>query len=197
MAAPLSDDVLDRVFRTARTFNSYTDRPVGDPTLRAIYDLLKWGPTSTNQCPLRIVWCKSPAAKARLAACCADGNAAKVLAAPASAILGMDMKFYEHIPFLFPHFPDARQWYAGKEDMIAESALRNSSLQGAYFIIAARLLGLDTNAMSGFDEEKINRLFFANTPVRVNFITTLGYGDAATLYPRAPRLAFEQVNTIL
>jgi len=197
MTLPLSDEVLDRVFRRARTVNSYTDRPVSPQVLREIYDLLKWGPTSTNQCPLRIVWCVSEPAKARLAALCAGGNAEKVLRAPVSAVLAMDLAFYRHIPRLFPHVPDAQSWYSGQDEMIKESALRNSSLQGAYFIIAARLLGLDCNPMSGFDEGKINDTFFADTPTRVNFITTLGYGDPATLYPGAPRFDFEEVNTLL
>ncbi len=197
MTLPLNDDVLDRVFRRARTFNSYTDRPVALQTLREIYDLLKWGPTSTNQCPLRIIWCVTEQSKARLAALCAGSNSGKVLLAPVSAVLGMDLTFYQHIPRLFPHFADAESWYTGQDEMIKESALRNSSLQGAYFIIAARLLGLDCNPMSGFDEEKINNTFFAGTHTQVNFITTLGYGDATTLYPRAPRFDFEEVNTLV
>ncbi|WNG47094.1 malonic semialdehyde reductase [Archangium minus] len=195
MAEPLCDLVLDRVFRKARTFNSFTDRPVDEATLRALHELWKWGPTSTNQQPLRVVWCVSDAAKSTLAALCAPGNAKKVLDAPVSAVLGMETNFVHYLPRVFPH-TDARGWYGDNRRLIEESAFRNSSLQAAYFIIAARLLGLDTNPMSGFDEEKVNEAFFAGTTSRVNFITTLGYGDPATLYPRGPRLEFEETNLI-
>ncbi|MFM0673353.1 malonic semialdehyde reductase [Paraburkholderia sediminicola] len=196
MTKPLDNEVLDRAFRSARTFNSYLDKAVEVDTLRELYDLVKWGPTSTNQQPMRIVWCTSPEAKSKLADLCADGNAAKVRAAPVTAIIGMEINFVELLPRLFPHV-DARPWYAGNRALIEESAFRNSSLQGGYFIIAARLLGLDTNAMSGFDEEKVNAAFFSNISIRVNFITTLGYGDASTLYPRAPRLTFDEVNRVI
>ena len=195
MAAPLSDEVLDRVFRTTRTFNHFTDQPVGEETLRALWDLLKWGPTSANQEPLRIVWCVSAEAKDRLAACASGTNGPKIRAAPVTAILGMDMAFYERLPELFPH-ADARSWFVGNRPLIEESAARNSTLQGAYFIVAARLLGLDTGPMSGFDAGAVNAAFFADGDVRVNFIATLGYGDPAGLYPRLPRLTFEDVSTI-
>jgi 3-hydroxypropanoate dehydrogenase len=196
MSDLLPDEVLDRVFRKARTFNSYIDRPVTEVMLRHLYDLLKWGPTSTNQQPLRVVWCVSSEAKERLAALCYPGNAEKVRASPVAAVLGMELDFVRHLPRLFPH-TDARGWYGDDRRLIAESAFRNSTLQAAYLIIAARLLGLDTNPMSGFDEGGVNQAFFAGTTVRVNFITTLGYGDPATLYPRAPRLEFEEANTLL
>ena len=195
MAEPLSDEVLDRVFRTTRTFNHFTDRPVGEEMLRALWDLLKWGPTSANQEPLRIVWCVSGEAKEKLAACASGANAPKIKAAPVTAILGMDMEFYERLPELFPH-ADARSWFVGNQPLIEESAVRNSTLQGAYFIVAARLLGLDTGPMSGFDIAAVNAAFFAGTTVRVNFISTLGYGDPSGLFPRLPRLAFEDVSTI-
>ncbi|MFC3940790.1 malonic semialdehyde reductase [Pseudomonas gingeri NCPPB 3146 = LMG 5327] len=196
MNMPLSDELLDQVFRKARTFNSFIDRPVAQSTIRALYDLLKWGPTSTNQQPLRVVWCHSPEAKERLAALCYAGNAEKVRAAPVTAILGMELDFVRYLPRLFPH-ADARGWYGDDQRLIAESAFRNSSLQGAYFIIAARMLGLDTNPMSGFDEEQINASFFADSSIRVNFIATLGYGDSTTLYERAPRLDFDEANRFI
>lgn len=153
MSAPLADDVLDRVFRTARTANSYTDQPVGEGTLHALYDLLKRGPTSSNQQPLRIVWCMSAETKAKLAALCAEGNASKVRKAPVTAVLGMNMDFVKLLPRLFP-YADARPWYVGNQALIEESAFRNFSLQGGYFIVAVRLLGPDSNPMSGFDSEK-------------------------------------------
>ena len=196
MAAPLADDVLDRVFRTARTYNGFTDVPVDEATLRALWDLIKWGPTSANQEPLRIVWCTTAEAKAKLAACCSDSNAAKVMKAPVTAILGMDMVFYDRLPQLFPH-TDARAWFVGNDALIRESAFRNSTLQGAYFIIAARLLGLGTGPMSGFDAAKVDAAFFAGTTVKANFISTLGHGDPSTVYARLPRLSFEDANTIL
>jgi 3-hydroxypropanoate dehydrogenase len=196
MSEPLPDAVLDRVFRTARTFNRYLDRPVATETLHAIWDLLKWGPTSANQEPLRIVWCTSDEAKDRLAATSSSANAPKIRAAPVTAILGMDLAFYDRLPQLFPHV-DARAWFVGNEALIHESAFRNSALQGAYFIIAARLLGLDCGPMSGFDAAKVNEAFFAGTTHQVNFITTLGYGDPAGLHDRLPRLDFDDANRIV
>ncbi|MBB5415219.1 malonic semialdehyde reductase [Paraburkholderia atlantica] len=191
-----SDDVLDRVFRKARTYNSFIDRPVTRETLETLYGLYKWGPTSTNQQPLRVVWCVTSDAKERLAALCYAGNGAKVRAAPVAGILGMDEEFVRHLPRLFPH-ADARSWYGDDQALIRESAFRNSTLQAAYLIIAARLLGLDTNPMSGFDEAGVNAEFFKEGGVRVNFITTLGYGDPQTLYPRAPRFEFDEVNKLI
>jgi 3-hydroxypropanoate dehydrogenase len=190
----LDDTVLDRVFRTARTHNGFTDQPVTQDELRQLYDLMKWGPTSANQEPARIVWCVSDEAKQKLAGCCSGQNAPKVLKAPVTAIIGMDLEFYEKLPALFPHV-DARAWFVGNEPLIKESAFRNSTLQGAYFIIAARLLGLDTGPMSGFDPEAVNEAFFKDTPVRVNFISTLGHGDPSTVYARLPRLPFEEANS--
>ncbi|MEM5386739.1 malonic semialdehyde reductase [Paraburkholderia phymatum] len=192
----VSDDMLDRVFRKARTHNSYIDRPVTRETLEALYSLYKWGPTSTNQQPLRVVWCVTSDAKERLAALCHAGNAAKVRAAPAAAIFGMDEDFVRHLPRLFPH-ADARSWYGNDQALIRDSAFRNSTLQAAYLIIAARLLGLDTNPMSGFDEAGVNAEFFTGSRTQVNFITTLGYGDPQTLYPRAPRFEFDEVNKLV
>jgi 3-hydroxypropanoate dehydrogenase len=196
MTEPLSGEVLDRVFRTARTFNHFTDRPVTQDQLRALWDLMKWGPTSANQEPLRIVWCVSAEAKEKLAGFCSAANAPKVIGAPVAAILAMDLEFYERLPQLFPH-TDARAWFVGNEALIRESAFRNSTLQGAYFIIAARLLGLDTGPMSGFDAGKVDEAFFAGTPYRTNFISTLGYGDATNQHDRLPRLDFGDVSQIL
>ncbi len=196
MPAPLNDTALDQAFRTARTYRHYTDQPVPESTLRAIYDLLKWGPTSTNMQPLRIVWCTTPEAKAKLAAHSSKSNVEKILKVPVTAILAMDLNFADLLPRLSPH-SDAQKWFVGNQPLIEESAFRNSTLQGAYFIIAARMLGLDTNPMSGFDPKGVNEAFFAGSSLRVNFICALGYGDPSTLHPREPRLRFEESNTIL
>ncbi|HWI87281.1 MAG TPA: malonic semialdehyde reductase [Sphingomonas sp.] len=196
MADPLPDEVLDRVFRSARTYNGFSDEPVSLAQMHAIWDLLKWGPTSANQEPLRIVWCASQESKERLAGCCSAQNAPKVRKAPVTAILAMDMEFYEHLPKLFPH-KDARAWFLGNEALIRESAFRNSTLQGAYFIIAARMLGLDTGPMSGFDTKKVDQAFFAGTTYQSNFISTLGHGDPTTIFGRLPRLDFDEANQLL
>ena len=157
---------------------------------------MKWGPTSANQLPGRFVWCTTEAAKAKLADCVSAQNAPKILKAPVSVIIGMDREFQEHLPTLFPHV-DAKSWFDGNAELRAASAFRNSTLQGAYFIIAARALGLDTGPMSGFDAGKVDKAFFADTPaVTTNFISTLGYGDPATIFDRSPRPDFETFNTI-
>jgi 3-hydroxypropanoate dehydrogenase len=195
MGTPLSDDGLDTIFRSARTFNHYTDRPVPETTLHAIWDVMKWAPTSANTSPARIVWCTSDAAKERLAALSSGTNGAKIRKAPVTAIIGYDTEFHEHLPKLFPHV-DARPWFADPA-FREEAAFRNSSLQGAYFLIAARALGLDTGPMSGFDNAGVDAAFFAGTTVKSNFISTLGYGDPATLHERLPRFAFAEANTIV
>lgn len=196
MSEPLSDAALDTIFRNARSYNAYRDTPVDEATLRQIWDLMKWGPTSANQLPARLVWCVSAEAKAKLADCAADGNKDKILKAPVTAIVAMDVEFHEHLPTLFPH-ADAKSWFDGNLPLREASAFRNSSLQGAYFIIAARALGLDTGPMSGFDQGAVDKAFFADQPgVRSNFIATLGYGDPASLHPRSPRPAFEKFNTV-
>lgn len=198
MTAPLDDAALDQLFRTARSYNGYTDAPVTTQQLHAIWDLMKMGPTSANMLPARLVWCVSDAAKQRLAACCMEANATKILAAPVSVVIGMDLEFHEQLPELFPH-TDARSWFAGegKEEFRRVSALRNSSLQGAYFILAARALGLDTGPMSGFDNAAVDKAFFADQPhVTSNFISTLGYGDPSTIFGRSPRPGFDRFNTI-
>ena len=196
MAAPLGDDALDTIFRAARTYNDYTDQPVDEADLRAIWELMKWGPTSANTLPARLVWCVSDAVKQKLATHASEGNRDKIKAAPVTAIIGMDMAFYELLPELFPHDRTARSWFAGKPEVIEKTAFRNSSLQGAYFIIAARALGLDTGPMSGFDNDGVDDAFFAGTTIRSNFIATLGHGDPSTIFERSPRPAFERFNNI-
>jgi 3-hydroxypropanoate dehydrogenase len=196
MSEPLDDAALDQIFRTARTYNGYLDQPITTDQLHAIWELMKWGPTSANQLPARLVWCVSDEAKAKLAACCSAQNAPKVLKAPVSVVIGMDTDFHEQLPWLFPH-TDAKSWFTGNAELRQASAFRNSSLQGAYFIIAARALGLDTGPMSGFDAGEVDKAFFADTPaVHANFISTLGYGDPASIFARSPRPDFETFNRI-
>lgn len=195
MAAPLNNEALDQLFRSARTVNAYLARPVEVETLQAIWDLLKWGPTSANCHPLRIVWCVSQDAKDRLASCASAGNVDKIKTAPVTAILGMDMEFYERLPELYPAV-DARSWFVGNAELIEATAFRNSSLQGAYFIMAARALGLDCGPMSGIDNAAVDKAFFDGLTVKVNFICTIGYGDSTSVYPRAPRPGFDQSSRI-
>jgi 3-hydroxypropanoate dehydrogenase len=188
--------VLDTLLRQARTHNAWLDKPVTDEQLRQIYELMKWGPTSANCSPARIVFVKSSAEKEKLVACMAPGNAAKTRSAPVTAIIGMDLAFIDHLPRLFPH-ADARSWFAGNPSLIQATAFRNSSLQGGYFILAARAVGLDCGPMSGFDADKVNASFFANTSIQVNFVCSLGYGDASQLHARLPRLDFEEACRIV
>jgi 3-hydroxypropanoate dehydrogenase len=192
----LSDAALDQLFRTARTYNGYIGEPVEQDQLRAIWDLMKLGPTSANMLPARMVWCVTEEAKEKIASCASEKNAAKIRRAPVTAIIGMELDFHEQLPEFFPHDQTARNWFPDPEARKVH-ALRNSSLQGGYFILAARALGLDTGPMSGFDNAKVDELFFAGTTIRSNFISTLGYGDPATIYPRSPRPAFERFNTVL
>jgi 3-hydroxypropanoate dehydrogenase len=195
MGQPLDDAALDTIFRKGRTYNAYDDTPVTEADVRAIYDLLKMAPTSANQQPARFVWVLGDAAREKLAAAASDSNADKIRKAPASVVIGMDLDFHEQLPWLFPH-ADAKSWFK-TEEALRESAFRNASLQGAYFILAARALGWDTGPMSGFDADKVNAAFFADQPrVRVNFISTLGKGDPASLYDRSPRPDFETFNRI-
>jgi 3-hydroxypropanoate dehydrogenase len=186
----LSDHGLDLIFRTARTYNGYLDKPVTEIQLRAIWDLVKMGPTSANSQPVRVVFCKSPEAKEKLAALASPANGPKIRSAPVTAIIGMDQKFYDHLPRLFPH-ADARSWFVSNAPLAETTAFRNSSLQGAYLIIAARALGLDTGPMSGFDNSGVDAAFFAGTDIKSNFICTIGYGDPASIFDRSPRPAFE------
>ena len=181
----------EQLFTEARTQNGYLDTAVPDSQLQALYEMLKWGPTSANCSPARFIFVRSAEAKARLADCVSAGNQQKVREAPVTAIIGMDMEFFEKLPQLFPH-TDARAWFAGKPAMIEATAFRNSSLQGAYLILAARALGLGCGPMSGFDAAKVDAAFWAGTPVKTNFISTLGHGNPAKVLPRSPRLSFEQ-----
>jgi 3-hydroxypropanoate dehydrogenase len=184
-----------QLFTEARTQNGYLDHPVSDAQLRALYDLLKFGPTAANSCPARFVFVRSPEAKARLLECVSPGNVAKIQQAPVTVIVGMDLAFHDKLPQLFPHV-DARAWFAGKDALIQESAFRNSSLQGGYMIIAARALGLDCGPMSGFDKAKLDAAFFAGTAAKSNFICTLGRGDPSKVFERNPRLSFEEACTL-
>lgn len=195
MSQPLDDAALDQVFRTARTYNGYLDKPVSEEQLHAIWELMKMGPTSANQMPARLVWCVSDEAKEKLAACAGGTNPDKIRKAPVSVIIGMDIDFHEQLPWLFPHV-DAKSWFEGNEALREVSAMRNSTLQGAYFIIAARMIGLDTGPMSGFNNAAVDEAFFAGTRVKSNFISTLGYGDPATIFPRSPRPDFARFNTL-
>ncbi|MFZ6863218.1 malonic semialdehyde reductase [Undibacterium sp. Ji67W] len=192
----LTKDALNTLFSEARTHNGWLDKPVTTDQLQEIYDLMKWGPTSANSSPARIVFVTSAIEKEKLLSCMAEGNLEKTKTAPVTAIIGMDMAFYDQLPKLFPH-ADARSWFAGNQPVIDATAFRNSSLQGAYLMLAARAVGLDCGAMSGFDADKVNAAFFAGTSVKVNFICNLGYGDESKLFPRSPRLSFDEACKIV
>lgn len=197
MSQPLDAAALDQLFRNARTYNGYLDKPVTTEQLHALWDLMKYGPTSANMMPARIIWCTTPEAKAKLAPFGGDTNGAKILQAPVTAIIGMDVEFHENLSWLFPH-TDARSWFADNLPLREISAMRNSTLQGAYLIMAARAIGLDTGPMSGFDNAGVDAAFFADTPnVKSNFICTIGYGDPATIFDRSPRPDFDTFNTII
>ena len=193
---PLPDTALDQLFTAARTRNAWTDRPVSDDLLRKLYALTKFGPTAANTTPARFVFITSQEAKARLAPLMSDANRAKTLQAPVNVIIGMDLAFAETLPVLFPHAPGAKDWFADPA-AARETAFRNSSLQGGYFLLAARALGLDAGPMSGFDAAGVKAEFFAGTAVEPNFIVNLGYGSDENLFPRSPRLSFEEAVTIL
>ncbi|MGZ5238634.1 MAG: malonic semialdehyde reductase [Caldimonas sp.] len=185
----------EQLFDHARTQNGFTDEPVSEATLRRLYDMMKWGPTSANSSPARIVFVTSKAAKDKLLACMSPGNFEKTKAAPVTAIIGMDLAFYDKLPHLFPH-ADAKSWFVGKQEFADTTAFRNSSLQGAYLIVAARALGLDCGPMSGFDNAKVDAAFWAGTSVKTNFVCNLGHGDPAKLFARSPRLSFEEACRI-
>ena len=194
-SAALAPPALDQLFRTARTHNELGGE-VSDDTLRQLYDLLKWGPTTANSGPARFVFVKSAEAKAKLGPALDEGNYAKTMAAPVTAIVAYDMAFFTKMAYLFPHV-EATSWFDTKPEAALETiALRNSSLQGAYLILAARALGLDTGPMSGFDNDKVDAAFFAGTAIRSNFLVNLGHGDAAKLFPRSPRLSFDEAARI-
>ena len=194
---PLSDDAIDQILRKARTHNAWLDRPVSDETLRELVALASKGPTSANQSPARFVFVKSPEAKARLEPHLSSGNREKTMAAPVTAIIGYDLEFYEKLPKLFPHQPDAKSWFTTSEAVTRDNAFRNGTLQGAYLIIATRALGLDCGGMSGFDNAGVDAEFFAGTSIRSNFLLNIGYGDPVGLMPRHPRLDFDEMAQII
>lgn len=192
----LADAALDILFREARTHNVWLPEPVTDAQLRAVFDLARMGPTSANCSPARFVIVRSPEAKARLKPMLDAGNQEKTVLAPVTVIFGYDLEFYEYLPKLFPQ-QDARSWFAGQPAKIETTAFRNGTLQAAYFILAARALGLDCGPMSGFDNAKVDAEFFAGTMIKSNFICSLGHGDASKLFPRNPRFSFEDVCRIV
>ena len=196
MSDRVDDAALDLLFRNARTHNSWFDEPVPDEVLRQAYDLAKMGPTSANCSPMRIVFLRSAAAKERLRPALSQGNLAKTMKAPVTAIIAYDLAFYELLPRLFPQ-SDARSWFAGNDEMIRVTAFRNGTLQGAYFIIAARAYGLDCGPMSGFDNAKVDAEFFPDGRYKSNFLINLGRGDGLNMWPRNPRLEFAEACAIL
>jgi 3-hydroxypropanoate dehydrogenase len=207
----LNDAALDVLFRTARSHSAWLERPVSDETLRQVYELMKWGPTSANASPARILFLRTPAAKERLRPALAPGNVEKTMSAPVTAIVAYDLHFYGKMPKLFPHNPGMRDLFANAPELVETTARRNSTLQGAYLMMAARAVGLDCGPLSGFDNAKVDEEFFgAGTPcdgceeeffpvghVKSNFLCNLGYGDPAKLHPRLPRLTFEEACTVL
>jgi 3-hydroxypropanoate dehydrogenase len=196
MREMLSEAALDQLFREARTFNAWLPKDVGDEQLHQLYELAKFGPTSANSSPMRVVFVKSKAAKEKLSPFLSEGNRAKTMAAPVTAIVAQDHAFHEKLPQLFPH-ADAKSWFEGNQPLIDTTAFRNASLQGAYLILAARAVGLDCGPMSGFDNAGVDAAFFAGTQVRSNFLVNIGYGDAGRdLFPRSPRLAFDEACRI-
>jgi len=210
MSRPVNDETLDTLFREARTHNGWLNKPVGDDTLRRLYDMLKWGPTSFNCLPLRVLFLRTPEAKARLRPALMPANVDKTMAAPVTAIIAHDELFYEQLPRLFPYFPAARDMFANAPDLASTTAFRNGTLQGGYFVLAARAVGLDCGPMSGFDNAKVDAEFFPPSSkagkgaevmpvgrIRSNFLCNLGYGDPAALHPRCPRLDFDEACKIL
>lgn len=192
--AALDADALELLFRAARSHNGWLARPVPDAVLRSLYEIWKWGPTSANCQPARVLFVRSPEGKARLRPCLAPGNVDKTMSAPVIAIIGYDLDFHAHLPRLFAHNPKIRESYVGesKREHVRTVALRNGSLQGAYLMLAARAMGLDCGPMSGFDHEALDKAFWAGTSIRTNFLCNLGYGDHAKLFGRLPRLSFEE-----
>jgi 3-hydroxypropanoate dehydrogenase len=195
MSHAINDDALDVIFREARTQNKWLDKPVSTALLMAVYDLMRWGPTSANQSPARFVFLTTKEAKERLKPHLSEGNRAKTMSAPVTAIIGYDLDFPETLPKLFPHAPDAKNWFKGPAAEV--HAFRNGTLQGGYFIIAARALGLDCGPMSGFDNAGVDKEFFPCGRIKSNFICSVGYGDPAGLFPRSPRLSFDEACKIL
>jgi len=196
MSSMLSEAALDQLFRSARTFNAWQPREVSDAQLHQLYELAKFGPTSANSSPMRVVFVKSKEAKEKLSPHLSEGNRAKTMLAPVTAIVATDYAFYDKLPQLFPH-ADARSWFAGNQPLIDTTAFRNGSLQGAYVILAARSIGLDCGPMSGFDNAGVDAAFFAGTTIKSNFLINIGYGDASRdLFPRSPRLSFDEACRI-
>jgi len=196
MVTELPESALKQLFQDARTFQRWQDKPIAQTTLERLYDLLKYGPTAANSCPARFIFIQSERAKQRLKPCLSEGNVAKTMSAPVTVIVAQDLTFFEKLPVLYPT-ANARAWFEGNDALITESAMRNSSLQGAYLILAARALGLDCGPMSGFDADKLNAEFFPDQPLKANFLCNVGYGDRSALHPRAPRLSFEEACQIL
>jgi 3-hydroxypropanoate dehydrogenase len=195
MTTALSNESIQQLFTDARTHHAWQDKPVADGLLREIYDLARWGPTSANCSPMRVVYVKSKSAKEKIIPALMGSNVEQVKAAPVTAIIAYDQKFYDELPTLFPAF-DARSMFVSNPSLSEQTAFRNSSLQGAYFILAARALGLDAGPMSGFDNAKVDQTFFEKSSWKSNFICNIGYGDAAKLHPRGPRLGFEKACII-
>lgn len=196
MSDKIAESALDQLFRDARTHNGWTGEPVGEDLLRQLWDLVKMAPTSANCSPARLVFVTSDAAKEKLKPCLMEGNVDKTMAAPVTVIIGQDMEFYGKLPELFPH-TDAKAWFVGNDDLIAQTAFRNATLQGGYLIMAARALGLDCGPMSGFDQAKVDAAFFAGTKVTANFLCNIGHGTTEGLFPRSPRLAFEDACRVV
>ncbi len=186
----LDDRALDQLFRTARSQNKWLDKPVPDSLLEQLYDLMKWAPTSANSSPSRFVFVRTAEGKARLKQALSSGNVEKTMTAPVTVIIATDYRFYDRLPELFPH-TDARAWFTGNDELVKVTAFRNGTLQGAYLMLAARALGLDVGAMSGFDNAKVDELFFADTGWKSNFLVNIGYGDPSGLFQRLPRLHFD------
>lgn len=201
MHAPLSDAALDQIFRSARTYrrsgDAWLPKPVTDEQIRAVYDLAKWGPTSANCQPVRIVFVKSAQAKEKLKSALSPDNAPQTMAAPYTAIIASDHSFHEALPRLYKEEPSAQSWFEGKPESIAATAFRNATLQGAYLIIAARALGLDCGPMSGFNNARVDELFFAGTPIKSNFLINIGYGNPAAIWPREERYTFDEICKIV
>lgn len=196
MSHAVNDEALDILFRNARSQNKWQDKPVSAAHLMAVYDLMRWGPTSANVSPARFVFLVSPESKERIKPFLSPGNMNKVMTSAATAIIGFDLEFAQQLPRLFPHAPDAKNWFA--DPKLAETtAFRNGTLQGAYFIMAARALGLDCGPMSGFDNAGVDREFFPDGHVKSNFICAIGYGDPSGVYARSPRLSFDEACRIL
>ena len=191
-AQPLDAAALDQLFREARTHNVFQNRPVDEALLREAVELTKMGPTSANALPMRVVYVRTPEAKAKLKPALLGANVDKTMAAPVTAIVGFDTKFFEHYPRLFPH-ADAKAWYVGNDAFAHDTAYKNATLQAGYFILALRALGLDTGPMTGFNNAAVDEAFFKGTPVKSNILINIGYGDASGLFPRSPRLAFEEI----